>query len=277
MGSEPLKYKPLVEAIFEVHWTINSQERTSQHQALIAGIPQLSVMVDPNFKLLLARMVDRLQPEYPDYQSLHSGLIPEGFPGLPNVPQHQIRHADKWPLIQLGPGILTVNDTEKYDWNDFFPRCLKAYETLMQSYPRPMDLKISSLMLRYLNAIEVDYFSENVCDYLKEKMGVSFGLPVAMFEKTAIKPEPASFQWNSSFRSDQPPGNMTLGFATGQKDGRNALILELVFQSAESDLPQLPGDLSQWLEDAHRITDDWFFKLIEGGTGELKRRFKGEV
>jgi uncharacterized protein (TIGR04255 family) len=35
----------------------------------------------------------------------------------------------------------------------------------------------------------------------------------------------------------------------------------------------MPKGFANWIDAAHAITDDWFFKLIEG---ELERRFSGD-
>jgi uncharacterized protein (TIGR04255 family) len=43
-------------------------------------------------------------------------------------------------------------------------------------------------------------------------------------------------------------------------------------QSAGADLPDMPKGFPAWVDAAHEITHDWFFKLIEG---ELERRFEG--
>ena len=40
--------------------------------------------------------------------------------------------------------------------------------------------------------------------------------------------------------------------------------------SQADQLPKVPAEFPEWLASAHEITDDWFFKLIDG---ELERRF----
>ncbi|WP_242529248.1 hypothetical protein [Methylacidimicrobium sp. B4] len=37
--------------------------------------------------------------------------------------------------------------------------------------------------------------------------------------------------------------------------------------------PSIPDGFSRWLDKAHDLTDDWFFKLIEG---ELESTFSAE-
>jgi uncharacterized protein (TIGR04255 family) len=59
----------------------------------------------------------------------------------------------------------------------------------------------------------------------------------------------------------------------GQKDDQTAIIWDTSVQSAGDDVPPLPQGFSQWVDAAHTVTGDWFFKLIEG---ELERSFSGE-
>ncbi len=40
---------------------------------------------------------------------------------------------------------------------------------------------------------------------------------------------------------------------------------------SSSNFPKLVNELNEWLTKAHGITNDWFFKLIEG---DLLERFK---
>ena len=54
---------------------------------------------------------------------------------------------------------------------------------------------------------------------------------------------------------------------------RPALIWETLAQATNEHIPVLPEGFPTWLEKAHDLTDDWFFKIIEG---ELKERFSGE-
>jgi uncharacterized protein (TIGR04255 family) len=55
-----------------------------------------------------------------------------------------------------------------------------------------------------------------------------------------------------------------------KKSKANALIFELSVQTAGKDVPLMPHGFEDWLEKAHDIIEDWFFKLM---AGELERRF----
>lgn len=253
-----LKNKPLVEAIFEMRWVLQ-------------GNPP-APLVDPHYKLLLGRLYDRLHEGYPTHEQLPSANIPDDLVG--HVVQHRFRVSDNsWPLVQVGPGVFTVNSTNDYTWSDFRPRVLDAIKKLYESHPKAQELRVSNLILRYIDAVDFDYRADNIFDFLRDKLKLEVSLPEDLFSETSIQNRPASFTWHCSFKSEQPNGLINIRFATGQKKNAPILVWETTVESTDNNLPQMPSGFEKWFDDAHTITDDWFFKLIEG---ELERRFSGE-
>ena len=94
--------------------------------------------------------------------------------------------------------------------------------------------------------------------------------PESLFEGGQIEKSPAAFVLQSSFRSKSPLGKVTVQFGRGIVKEKDAVVLETLVSSAKEDLPDLPKYFSDWLIQAHKITDDWFFKLIDG---ELLQQF----
>jgi len=258
MPGKTLKNKPLIEAILEVKWALTSP---------IAG-----VQTDPHYKILLGRLYDKVREDYPEHEQLPTASMPDEIAG--GMVQHRFRHAvNDWPLLQVGPGIFTLNDTHKYTWPDFRCRAIKAITKLFEAYPKPDTLKVINLLLRYIDAVEFDYMKEDIFLFLKDKMKVIALLPNNLFTDNEIQNIPKHFNWQSTFVCRHPPGTVTVRFATGQKEGKPCLLWETMVQSDGSEVPQMPRDFEQWIVSAHNITDDWFFKIIEG---ELERRFNGE-
>ena len=258
MPNENLKNKPLVEAILEVKWAL---AKTKQ-----------GMRSDPHYKLLLGRLFDRVTNEYPEHEQLPTASVPDEIVG--QLVQHRFRVAkSEWPLVQVGPGVFTVNDTAHYDWQDFGPRCVRAVESLFEAHPKKEELKIQSLMLRYIDADEFSHSSLNCFEFLKEKMNVSLDLPEGLFGD-GIERRPVSLNLRTSFESTAPSGRVSVRFATGQREGHEAIIWETMVQSAgTSHVPDMPGGFQAWLEAAHRITHRWFMTLIDG---ELKRKYSGD-
>src|SRR3989304_4360283 len=126
------KNKPLVEAIFEVRWKLQ-------------GAPPGPV-IDPHYKLLLGRLFDRFLKDYPEHEQLPAANIPDEIAGY--IIQHRFRvAANKWPLVQVGPGVFSVNSTSDYIWPDFRLRVETALEKLYDAHPKVTDLKVTNLIL----------------------------------------------------------------------------------------------------------------------------------
>lgn len=259
MSSLQLKLKPLVECILEVRWQLE--------------VPSPGLTRDPQYRLVLGRLFDRLVGEYPYHEELPTARIPDELSGH-NV-QHRLRSGPtEWPLVQIGPGIFTVNDTEKYSWEDFRARISRAVCKLFESFPQGAVPRIEDLVLRYVNAIETDYESESILGWLNQKMKIDITLPCELFEGTQVRQAPSSLQWTSMFRCERPSGMIQIGFATGQKQGRPALVWETLVRSAGEDLPELPAGFEAWIDQAHEIALDWFQKMI---SGELERSLSDDI
>lgn len=265
MSRQDLKNKPLVEAIVEIKWHL-------VQPTVVAGPAQVLMPAsDPHYRLLLGRLFDRFQKEYPAHEQLPTATLPDDMVG--QFVQHRFRAGkDDWPLVQVGPGIFTVNDTHRYTWTDFQRRANEAVKRLFDAHPSVSDLRIQSLVLRYIDAVEYNYQDENVFSFLQEKMRVGISLPDSLFQNTGVEHRPKSFAWQAHFKSSRPSGRVHVSFATGQKEDKPAILWETMVQSVGEDLPPMPDGFPAWFDAAHEITDDWFFKLIEG---ELQRRFDG--
>ena len=59
-----------------------------------------------------------------------------------HVPHHRFRVAkESWPLVQIGPGLLTLNQTEKYSsMKEFKTTVIDVVTTLAHSYPDSANL-----------------------------------------------------------------------------------------------------------------------------------------
>lgn len=257
--SEELRNKPLVEAILEIKWLLGKKGVLSSKNS--------------NFKLFLGCFFDKIRGDYPEYEELPAANIPEEFAG--HVVQHRFRvQKNSWPLLQIGPGIATLNSTEEYERDEFKRRANVLVEKLYEAWLGPKEeLKIEQMVLRYIDAVEFDYRRENVFEFLKDKLKTKIELLPDLFEGENIEARPESLEFKTSFRNKHPKGMVQLSFSTGQKNRNPAVIWETIITSAKDDVLDMPSQFKNWLSDAHGISHDWFFKLIDG---DLKRRFQGE-
>ena len=257
MRRKVLKNKPLVEAIFELRWDLQE--------------PAPGMRIDPHYKLLIGRIYDRVKDEYPFHEQLPTATMPDEIAGY--VVQHRFRKSEeKWPLIQIGPGIITLNDTEGYVWEDFEKRIVHLINALFEAYPDAKNnLKVNGLLLRYIDAIAFDFEKDDVFSFLKEQLKMDINLYQKLFEGTSVGTLPLNLDLSFSFPSAKPKGAVHLRFIRGKRKESDALIWETAVQSVTEDAPEALKEIAVWIKDAHNLTDNWFFKLIEG---ELQRRFE---
>lgn len=262
MSDLDLKNKPLVEAFIEIKWELKEGKTGGQS--------------DPHYKFLLGPLREKISEKYPEYEALPTATIPDEMAGY--MVQHRFRaSAGGWPIIQVGPGVFSFNQTTEYVWTEFREQAVEAVDKLFEAYPKKEDLKINSIFLKYIDALEVDYFSENIFDYLKNKLKINVDFPDNLFEGSDVQSFPQAFNMQTSFSCSAPPGRINLLFATGHhkkgEDNQPALIWHITMHSAGNDVPEMPNQFSGWLDAAHRKTHDWFFKLVDG---DLLRSFRGE-
>lgn len=225
--------------------------------------------VDPNYKLLPGRIFEKVSKEYPFHESLPTSEMPDEIAGY--IIQHRFRKSiNDWPLIQLGPGIITLNDTSKYEWNDYRKRIHTLLDVLYATHPQPSNLILSGLSLRYIDAIGFESSQDSIFTFLKSKMKTDVNLNPKLFISTGVNDMPINIDMSFSFKSVKPLGIIHQRFRRGKKENTEALIWETVVNTDSDNIPKGKREIRNWIDDAHLLTDDWFFKTIEG---ELEKRF----
>jgi len=112
--------KPLVEAIFKLKRDLRES---------VSGR-----WVDPYYKLLIGRIYERIKDEYPFHEQLPTATMPDELAAY--MVQHRFRKNENGRhLIQVGPGIITFNDTEGYTWENFKESSIYVLNTLFETYP----------------------------------------------------------------------------------------------------------------------------------------------
>jgi uncharacterized protein (TIGR04255 family) len=257
---ERLLNKPLAEAIFELRWALDEKSRQ--------GLP-----VDPGFRLLVGRYYDHVKGDYPNVIDLPAAQIPEELTAY--TVRHQFRASrDGWPVTQLGPGIVTVNETTAYSWETFKPRILSAIAALLDSYPREIAPCVpNEVMLRYLNATPVPTQAEgSLLGFLKESLHTTVSLEPTLFPSSKVAESPLGFNLNVVYPLEKPLGVITLTLALGKSHDVPSLIWELSVRSKGPHAPQERNQFETWTVDAHEMIENWFFLLCRGN---LLDRFKG--
>lgn len=190
-----------------------------------------------------------------------------------NIVQYRFRvEKEQWPLLQLGPGIATLNYTEKYSWKDFEKRSNQLINWLFDSYPNaPENLQIVRLQLKYIDAIPINFETENILDFMSKYLGINIKYPDNIFTKLHVSTQPRSVHHVANFKTSTPAGILQLLFSRGKSQKEDALIWETTVGSMKKDIPQIPKGFPKWLSEAHDITHNLFIAMIKG---PLYEKFK---
>jgi len=259
---EILPNKPLVEAIFEIKWKLKKGSDNT--------------FIDENFHLIPGILYSKISDEYPEYVSLPTSLLPPEIAGY--TARYQFRKSkDGWPLVQIGPGILSVNDTESYVWEDFEKRITDVVLKLFSSYTQiKKNIEIESLMLRYIDAIPFNYTDADIFEFLKTKLKLNIEITPALFSSENVQPRPSNFNIDLSYPSKKPAGIITIKFTTGHKFNpagqmEQALIWNTMFRSETGINAAKEKEILDWVKSSHSLINEWFFTLIEG---DLIKQFR---
>jgi len=112
-----------------------------------------------------------LKSEYP-YREAVNPFVPADL--LMHVPTHRFRTAvNDYPLIQVGPGLVTVNTVDsKYFWDEYETRVLEVIEKLQRVYPLQNQHNVH-LVLQYIDLIRFDFQHGDVLNFLEENLNIS--------------------------------------------------------------------------------------------------------
>jgi len=240
-----LANKPLAEAIFELRWSLDDPRSSD----------------DSIWELLPGLFYSEVRTDYPHLETLPIAQVP------PQMSMNMVRHRfrvekGRWPLTQLGPGVLTVNETTGYTvWEDFLPRIEKAVAALNKVYPPP--LSPTRAELRYINTVPFDQQSDKVADFVKRKLHLPID-PPELFDGVGTTNDPSDINLNLRFPLRKPIASGAVTIALGEKDNQPSIIWQLTVRSDTPNVPELPIQLTAWANEAHQIIDEWFMTFCKG-------------
>jgi uncharacterized protein (TIGR04255 family) len=152
---------PLQEVILEIKWELQMDSSTG-------------FLTDPGFQLALGKFHQSIQNNFPLTVQKFPNDVPIHILGQQAL--HQFWKAkNEWPVIQIGPGILIMNEVEQsYDWdNSFYPLIVNTLEKLNQAYQG--NIPFNSFALRYIDAVKVsEYAFTNWPAFFKKNINFDF-------------------------------------------------------------------------------------------------------
>jgi uncharacterized protein (TIGR04255 family) len=234
---------PLQEAIFEVRWELDIEPSNNQQ-------------LDMGFALAQGKLQEIVKGRFP----IHRRKLPHGIPD--QLLQYQAVNqywskSETWPVLQLGPGIFTVNDTElTYDWpKTYFPLIQEAFDWILKAYDG--NIRINSTALRYIDSVKLkDYgYEGHWQEFIQEHFNFSFvnsynsrgPISGIHFDQTFLLEEGSSLQ-------------ITMNSGKHRKTDEDALI----WQTAVTKNDKFKKDsLLSWVEKSHEVTSSLFKEMTK--------------
>lgn len=234
---------PLQEVIFEVRWELDISPETNQP-------------FDLNFNAAVGVMKETVKKEFPEFkQKFPPGIqFPSDFLNYQTMYQYWAGE-NKWPVLQLGPGIFTVNETEaNYQWKShYFPLIKKGLNWLKKSYNQELKYNFSSL--RYIDRIKInDYNFSEWLSFIKDNL--NFEIKTEFNTRGQLK----QFRFNQVYElKDGSDLQITLS------NGKNNKLEDiLVWETAIINLTIIDSKkLLKWIEQSHKITHELFKEICK--------------
>lgn len=254
-----LLHPPLIEVIFELRWEIENDQQNGR-------------MRDPSYPMMYGRLYERLKKDFPVIEDLPSVQAhPET---TPFVPRHRMRkEKNGYPLVQVGPGIITVNDIKGYSWVSFRSLVMRLIECIVDLYPTDtMPLNFIKSEMRYVNGIRFDIARENPLAFLAEKLHMKVELDSDLFAQNRLSERPNALGLNFAYALEKPMGNLVVSVNLGQFEGKPAFIQQTLIQSFGELVPSDAAGFTPWLEEAHTVAENCFQIFCKG---DLMDKFQG--
>jgi uncharacterized protein (TIGR04255 family) len=232
---------PLQEVIFELRWELQVDEKSNN-------------LMDKGFELALGAFGRIIKNYFPEVVKKASADLPMQV--LQYQPIYQFwSQGHSWPVIQLGPGIMTVNETdENYDWNEmFFPLIKNAIEWLNEAYDSKLNITVASL--KYIDTIKIDdYNFDDWNGFINENFAFNF------HNKFENSQRLKKFSFSQIFEIENK-SNLHLTISNG-KNKKNQEVL--IWQSAiTSNNEQSVSDIVNWIDFAHIKTSELFKNITK--------------
>lgn len=243
----------LAEVIFELRWRLT--ERAP------------GIKLDPNYKLFVGSFFEKIKSEFEYHQELPAASIPDEI--TPYLIKHRFRKGGEegWPLVQLGSGMVTYNDTENYSWRNFKSGIKYLSEKFFNSYPEVSKMRIDSLSLKYVNARQFD-FSNNVISYIQQKLGVVVKLPTALLASTDTEGAPNRFNMEITHKLPSVQGDLTFSVGRGTSKGHDAIVWQTIIKTESCDQIRNDDDVTSWATTSHEAISSWYKELHKELTKE---------
>ena len=232
---------PLQEVIFELRWDLDINPETKQQY-------------DKGYEIAIGVLRSLVKKDFPKYIKIIPFDLPNQFMSYQVLHQYWTKEK-KWPLLQLGPGIFTVNDTDQhYEWNkEYFPLIKKSINWLLNAYENNIELAFASL--RYIDSVKVnDYKFTSWKDFIKNSLNFNFE------NKFDSRGNLNKFNFTQVFAIDDN-SDLHISISNGKNNKNEDMLFWETNIIRKNHFNEI--ELLEWIEQTHKTSSDLFKELCK--------------
>lgn len=222
---------PLLEVIFEIKWDITNNNDIVKFQYLHGDLYSI------------------LKNDYPKRENLVPAEVPIDI--MKNNVMYRFKKDTGYPLVQIGPGILTLNTIDNlYFWDNYRDEIIKVTNSLSEVFPEINQTNLF-LTLTYLDFFEIDIETENVIEFINSNLNLNINQTFIENENTK--------EINLTFSYKIGDNTLILDLRNGNVNNKKGIILQTKLignKKKYTNTEQL-----EWLNNAHETCSDIFKKI----------------
>jgi len=230
---------PLIEVIFELKWQ-PTQEDLKGYQYLIGDLYSL------------------IKDEFPERETLivFSPETPAPFP-IMHLPMHKFsKEKGKYPLVQTGQGLLTVNTIdESYIWEDYRTAIIKNIDNLHTAAIKTTSFNNLTASLAYYDFFSFDFNKGDIIAFLKENLHIEVN---QTFYSEKVPPIGCNIQ----LLYDYKDGKVSIAIQRGIAQNKEGIIIQTLVNSNIINFES--SKISSWLDEAQQICSETFKNMTKG-------------
>jgi len=235
---------PLVEVIIEVRWELQS----------VFGLKEAAI--DPHFATFSEKFTSLAsEAGFNKIESLAPDDVPKEFFAHKVIRRYRTG-ADKWPLMQIGPGVFTVNIIPPYGgWTNFRKTIDLGLKMLWKAYPQArQNMKVNALDLRYIDAFTEDHGMLEPTTFIQNALG--FG--VKLSDEVASLAVSGQDSFLPTGRLKFTPKKLKnaeafIKYDTGRSNAKPAVVIELRVIQSTFNQHITVASATKWLDAAHDV------------------------
>ncbi len=245
---------PLVEAIFELRWGHSEKD----------GVFKYSRDESDFFPGVFFQSV-----------KAKGFLVSDPIASVPMLPfqaKHRFRkEPNKWPCIQVGMGLFTVNqignvsknegEEDEYDWDTFKPVIIDGLNAFAESHPAGIEgLESPKAILRYQDGFALG--GETIESFVSDKIEANIKISDLFTNEQHISKNASEINLKFNYQTSRPNGIIAVAVTSVQINGEPGILIETTVLSDLKNQKISVDFLSNWCEEAHDLQRHAYETLI---------------